>query len=132
MLKRLENKKKKGFTLIELIIVIAIIAILAAIAVPKFGQIAKNANIKADIATAKNLHSIGTKLIADNDVATPASGVVTDITTSVKGSVDGGTIPSSKVDKSKTFVVKINDKNDIIVYVDTTEVYPEAKGEWAK
>ncbi len=36
MFLRKQNKKKKGFTLIELIIVIAIIAILAAIAIPNF------------------------------------------------------------------------------------------------
>ena len=47
----LSKKKKKGFTLIELIIVIAIIAILAAMAIPKFGAIRENANVKADIAT---------------------------------------------------------------------------------
>ena len=49
------KKKKKGFTLIELIIVIAIIAILAAMAIPKFGAVRENANVKADIATAKNI-----------------------------------------------------------------------------
>lgn len=48
-------KKKKGFTLIELIIVIAVIGIVAAIAVPKFGNIQKDAKIKADIATAKTI-----------------------------------------------------------------------------
>ena len=32
----MNNKKKKGFTLIELIVVIAILAILAAVAVPNF------------------------------------------------------------------------------------------------
>ena len=43
-----KRNKKRGFTLIELIIVIAIIAILAAIAVPAFGQIRQKANVSAD------------------------------------------------------------------------------------
>ncbi|MBU5225166.1 prepilin-type N-terminal cleavage/methylation domain-containing protein [Clostridium senegalense] len=49
------RRKKKGFTLIELVVVISIIAILAIIAVPKFGQIQQNAKQRADIATAKNI-----------------------------------------------------------------------------
>lgn len=60
---KLKNKKK-GFTLIELIIVIAIIAILAAVALPKFGAVKKNANIKADIANAKTIHNTVMTLIA--------------------------------------------------------------------
>ena len=43
-----QNKKKKGFTLIELIIVIAIIAILAAIAIPNFLSIQRKSKVKAD------------------------------------------------------------------------------------
>ncbi|WP_415337503.1 prepilin-type N-terminal cleavage/methylation domain-containing protein, partial [Clostridium perfringens] len=42
---RKQNKKKKGFTLIELIIVIAIIAILAAIAIPNFLSIQRKARV---------------------------------------------------------------------------------------
>lgn len=49
------RKKKKGFTLIELIIVIAIIAILATIAIPKFGNIREDANKKVDEANAKTI-----------------------------------------------------------------------------
>ena len=50
------GKRKKGFTLIELIIVIAIIAILAAIAIPNFLAIQRKARVKADIATGKTIY----------------------------------------------------------------------------
>lgn len=43
------KKKKKGFTLIELIIVIGIIAIIAGFAIPNFIKVRNNAKIDADI-----------------------------------------------------------------------------------
>jgi len=65
MKNNLKNKKKKGFTLIELIIVIAIIAIIAAIAIPKFGEVRKDAAFKSDIANAKTIANAATTLLAD-------------------------------------------------------------------
>jgi len=49
------RRNKKGFTLIELIVVIAIIAILAAIAIPSFIGITDEANKKVDVANATNI-----------------------------------------------------------------------------
>lgn len=49
------RKNKKGFTLIELIIVIAILAILAAIAIPMFSGITESANNAVDKANASNI-----------------------------------------------------------------------------
>lgn len=67
MVNNLKNKKKKkGFTLIELIIVIAIIAILAAVAIPKFGEVRKNAALNSDAANAKTIANAVTTLIAED------------------------------------------------------------------
>ena len=65
--------KKRGFTLIELIIVIAIIAILAAIAVPAFGQIREKANVSADTGNARSIYSVVTSLVADETIILPST-----------------------------------------------------------
>ena len=71
-----QTKKKKGFTLIELIIVIAIIAILAAIAIPNFLSIQRKARVKADIASAKTIYDATSALIAEGKIV-PTSSKVT-------------------------------------------------------
>ncbi len=62
--KRLRNRK--GFTLIELIVVIAILGILAVIAVPRLGGFVSTAEEKADDSNAKMLTNIAAIYQADN------------------------------------------------------------------
>jgi type IV pilus assembly protein PilA len=75
-------KKKKGFTLIELIIVVAILGILALIAIPRFGNAQKNAKIKSDISNAKIIADAVTWVIADG--GTVKSGKITPVKRTMK------------------------------------------------
>lgn len=50
----MKKKLKKGFTLVELVIVIAVIAILSAVLIPTFGNVIQNAKDSAAFSTASN------------------------------------------------------------------------------
>lgn len=53
MMKILKRKNKKGFTLMEMLIVIGIIAVLVAIAIPTFSGAKKKAEYAADLANVR-------------------------------------------------------------------------------
>lgn len=59
----MKNSLKKGFTLIELVLVVAIVAIISVIAIGKFADIRKDAARKTNVANIKNItRTINTRL----------------------------------------------------------------------
>ena len=53
----MRNTNKKGFTIVELVIVVAVIAILAAVLIPTFSSIIKKANLSADQQAIRNMNT---------------------------------------------------------------------------
>ena len=53
----MNRNTKKGFTIVELIIVIAVIAVLAAVLIPTFSNLIQKANVAADQTLIKNLNT---------------------------------------------------------------------------
>lgn len=60
----MKKLNKKGFTIVELVIVIAVIAILAAVLIPTFANVSEKANESAAMQAAKNEY---TNYLADNE-----------------------------------------------------------------
>lgn len=66
-----KKKNKKGFTLIELVVVIAILGILAAILVPVIGGFIRTANESADNASGRLVYQAAAMWYASNNTASP-------------------------------------------------------------
>ena len=113
-------KKRKGFTLIEMVIVITIIGILSSIAVTKYSSIQENAKKNADYATAANLATAAMIAISDGE---------TDVTTNnlqTKGYIQ--TIPKSKSNNGKDFIITKSEKGDeVTVTIDKETFYPKTE-----
>ena len=144
-----QNKKKKGFTLIELIIVIAIIAILAAIAIPNFLSIQRKSKVKADVASAKTIYDATSALIAEGKIVPSGS----DVTFTLNPAQNGGegtitasnsksteadslksylqTIPAVKTNSASHFEVVVGGKPETpsikVKLADGTLVYPNGE-----
>lgn len=60
----MKRNNKKGFTIVELVIVIAVIAILAAVLIPTFSGVIEKANLSSDQQAARNAY---VAYVADQD-----------------------------------------------------------------
>jgi type IV pilus assembly protein PilA len=133
----LSKKKKKGFTLVELVIVIAIIAILAAMAIPKLGSMRTTAKVSNDVAAAKNIATVASTMVANGTLTSS----ITDLSSSTDnnasalvGQLDGKAKDGKAEASGNGFTVTLASDGGITVTVKgnktsaTHELYPDSTG----
>lgn len=116
--KKIIMKKRRGFTLIELVIVVAILGVLSSIALVKFGDVEKNSKINADYVTANNI-ATAAKLAINSDPSISA--------VSIDYLVENNYLegkPKVQSQKDKNFEV-YTENEDIKVKVDGQTFYPK-------
>ena len=118
----IKRNNKKGFTIVELVIVIAVIAILAAVLIPTFAGIIKKAQLSSDQQAVRNMN-----------VALAASGDLEDDMNKVIDALSENGFNSKKalIPVSKDYEFMYSKANDCIVLVNAEDaankvvVYPE-------
>lgn len=116
-----KNSKKRGFTLVEMIIVVTILGILASIAIIKYGKVEENAKKNIDYTNASNIASAATIAMSEG---MPSEQVT------VKNLVEKGYLNNEPVPQSTEgeFTIDINSKDkNIVVKVGNAEMYPKSQ-----
>lgn len=95
---------KKGFSLVELMIVVVIMGILIAVAIPLYGAITDNANNKTCATNIKNIKTNAANYFSAHEQK------AIDNVTDLKAMFDDNNLPKCPVDNTKEYTIYINAK----------------------
>ena len=115
----MRSKSKKGFTIVELVIVIAVIAILAAVLIPTFSSLLKKANQSAD---QQAVHQMNVALVAEEAFGAPGD-IAAALAVLEKAGLNGENYQPLTADTSFYWNKKLN--RVVIADVENQVIYPE-------
>lgn len=101
--------KKKGFTLLEMVIVIAIILVLLSIAIPKYGRSNLTAKVAAHNANVKIIKNAAILYLSENPNATTVS------ESDLENYIEGKMPKPMEKSGATSFTVTIGPTGDVIV-----------------
>ncbi len=114
-------KKRKGFTLIELVMVVAILGTLSSIALVKFSDVGKQSKLNSDYVTANNI-ATAVKLALNSNVDVENAGKIDYL---VSNNYLEST-PKVQSEENKKFQLNISsDGKDIKVLIGEKLFYPK-------
>ena len=87
----MKNNNKKGFTLVELVIVVAVMAILVAVAIPTISSISESARKSVNDSNARTIESIIKLAEAEADGAELSAEAIDTALTEAKLGIESGT-----------------------------------------
>lgn len=105
----LMKMNKKGFTLIEMLVVIAIIAVLVSIIIPIVGNSTTKAQAATDAANLRSMKATLTIGVMEGKIAKNQTGVTT-------VPAGYGTAPTSETNAGDTFKFDVSANGDVTVY----------------
>ena len=121
----MKKNNKKGFTLVELVIVVAVMAILVAIAIPTIGAVTKSAKVSVYNSNAKTIESM-IKLAqaqADDGSGSTTSANYATALDNAKLGIKGDSSDYTKFQYDKdTLNVRVMDKDGNLVDAKTDDV----------
>ena len=117
----MKKMNKKGFTIVELVIVIAVIAILAAVMIPTFSSVVTNAKNSANLQEAKSAYSV---YISDTLLAngTPAPKIYVYVNSTTHVTIDNGNakvVDAAPTTGYTTMVIGANANNEKTLTIPT-------------
>ena len=106
----MKKMNRKGFTIVELVIVIAVIAILAAVLIPTFSNVVEKAQNSAALQEVKNAYTA--TLVAELETEETTDDVMSNLTTDINVKAENGKI----ITITKDGGAKVAAKNETATY----------------